>query len=44
VGHACELNQKGLSVAALRAAAQQHSDKLEVAAGRFWELWLDSVV
>ncbi len=44
VGHACELQQKGLDVAALRRAAQQHSLALTEAAGRFWRLWLDSVL
>jgi GMP synthase (glutamine-hydrolysing) len=43
VGHACELQQKGISSAALRTAAHQHGDALEEAAAHFWKLWLDSI-
>ncbi len=44
VGHACELHQKGLAASDLRAAALLHAAKLQKAAGRFWRLWLDSVL
>lgn len=44
VGHASELHHAGLSVAALRAAAQRHGAALEEAAARFWKLWLEAVL
>jgi GMP synthase (glutamine-hydrolysing) len=44
VGHACELHHAGIAAADLRCAAQQYAGKLEEAAGRFWRLWLDSVL
>jgi GMP synthase (glutamine-hydrolysing) len=44
VGHACELHQKGIEIAGLRIAALQHAPNLQEAAGRFWRLWLDSVL
>jgi GMP synthase (glutamine-hydrolysing) len=44
VGHACELHQKGIDVVSLRNSAQLHSSKLQKAAGRFWKLWLDSIL
>jgi GMP synthase (glutamine-hydrolysing) len=44
VGHASELHRVGIAAADLRAAAQEHAAKLQEAAGRFWRLWLDSVL
>lgn len=44
VGHACELHKKGIDVAGLRSAAQQHAHKLGDAAGRFWRLWLETIL
>jgi GMP synthase (glutamine-hydrolysing) len=44
VGHACELHQKGIEISALRSAALNHAPALQQAAGRFWRLWLDSVL
>jgi GMP synthase (glutamine-hydrolysing) len=44
VGHACELRQQGIEIAGLRNAALNHSPALQEAAGRFWRLWLDSVL
>jgi GMP synthase (glutamine-hydrolysing) len=44
VGHACELHQKGIEIAALRSAALHLAPALQQAAARFWRLWLDSVL
>ncbi|MFZ1087271.1 MAG: glutamine amidotransferase [Terracidiphilus sp.] len=44
VGHACELHQKGIEVPGLRDAALHHSPALQEASGRFWRLWLDSIL
>jgi GMP synthase (glutamine-hydrolysing) len=44
VGHACELHQKGIEIATLRKDALLHAPALREAAGRFWRLWLDSVL
>jgi GMP synthase (glutamine-hydrolysing) len=44
VGHACELQHKGIEVAGLRKAALQHSPALQEAAGRFWNGWLDAIL
>jgi GMP synthase (glutamine-hydrolysing) len=43
VGHASELHQKRISVPELRAAARRNGARLEAAAGRFWELWLEAI-
>jgi GMP synthase (glutamine-hydrolysing) len=43
VGHACELHHVGIAVAKLRSAAHDHAGALEVAAAKFWRLWLDSL-
>ncbi len=44
VGHAAELHHAGISAASLRSSARQHGPALEVAASRFFKLWLDSVL
>ena len=44
VAHACELRQKKISVAGLRAAARKHGPRLEAAAGVFWQRWLDHIL
>jgi GMP synthase (glutamine-hydrolysing) len=44
VGHASELNQKGISIRQLRAAAQEHAPALLEAAAVFWKLWLDYIL
>jgi GMP synthase (glutamine-hydrolysing) len=43
VGHASELHHAGISAAALRAAAYEHSEALETAAAQFWERWLNTI-
>lgn len=43
-GHATELQQAGISIPALRSTAHQHAPALEKATGRFFNLWLDSVL
>ncbi len=44
VAHVCELRQKKISVAGLRAAARKHGPRLEAAAGVFWQRWLDHIL
>jgi GMP synthase (glutamine-hydrolysing) len=44
VGHACELHQKGISVAELRASAQRNSAALQIASTEFARLWLDHIL
>jgi GMP synthase (glutamine-hydrolysing) len=44
VGHACELRQKGLSIAQLRDAANRHAPALAPAAAQFFKLWLDYIL
>jgi GMP synthase (glutamine-hydrolysing) len=44
VGHACELSQKHIPVAQLRAAAHTHAPALLTAATQFWKLWLDYIL
>ena len=44
VGHACELRHAGIAVGSLRADAQRYATALQVAAARFWSLWLDVVL
>lgn len=44
VGHASELHKAGISVGSLRSAARDYAAALEEAAGRFWNLWLDSIL
>ena len=43
-GHAAELNRTGISIPALRSAAQNHAAALERATKRFFNLWLDTVL
>ena len=43
VGHAYELHYAGISPTRLRADAQRYAPALQEAAGRFWNLWLDSI-
>lgn len=43
VGHAFELQAKGIRVAALRADAKRHAPALAEAAKCFWNSWLDSI-
>jgi GMP synthase (glutamine-hydrolysing) len=44
VGHAAELHQAGISVPDLRAAAEKHAPRLEIAADLFWNQWLDYIL
>jgi GMP synthase (glutamine-hydrolysing) len=44
VGHACELHDRGIHAADLRAAACLHAPALEKAAAAFWSQWLDRIV
>jgi GMP synthase (glutamine-hydrolysing) len=44
VGHASELHHAHIRAATLRCAAREHAAALEVAAARFWTLWLDFVL
>jgi GMP synthase (glutamine-hydrolysing) len=44
VGHACELNHAGISVASLRNSAHEHAPALQEAAAHFWKLWLDYIL
>jgi GMP synthase (glutamine-hydrolysing) len=44
VGHACELHHAGIAPTSLRSASYQHAPALEVAAARFWNLWLDYIL
>ena len=44
VGHSCELRQKKISVADLRAGARRHAPALVNAATQFWKLWLDYIL
>jgi GMP synthase (glutamine-hydrolysing) len=44
VGHACELHQKRISVAQLRADAHTHAPALLTAATQFFQLWLDYIL
>jgi GMP synthase (glutamine-hydrolysing) len=44
VGHAAELDQAGLSIRALRAAAELYAPQLEIAAREFWNQWLDYIL
>ena len=44
IGHAAELSQKKISVAALRAEGQAFAPPLAEAAKLFWELWLDYIL
>jgi GMP synthase (glutamine-hydrolysing) len=44
VGHACELRQRGLSIAQLREAASRHAPILAPAATQFFKLWLDYIL
>jgi GMP synthase (glutamine-hydrolysing) len=44
VGHACEIQQAGLSVSNLRSDARQHAESLQQAAAIFWNRWLDYIL
>lgn len=44
VGHACELNMRKIPVSQLRDDARRYSAALEVAANRFWRMWLDHIL
>lgn len=44
VGHACELHERGIHAADLRAAAGVHARALKKAAADFWSQWLDRIV
>ena len=44
VGHSCELRQKGLSIAQLRADANRHASALTQASIHFFKLWLDYIL
>jgi GMP synthase (glutamine-hydrolysing) len=44
LGHADELHRAGISAESLRSSAGHHAAALEEAAGRFWKLWLDSLL
>lgn len=44
VGHASEMNQRGITAASLRSAAQVHAPALEAAGAQFWRLWLDYIL
>lgn len=43
IGHACELGQAKLDIAALRAASQQQAPALERAAAQLWQDWLQAL-
>lgn len=43
VGHACELGQVGIDIAALRAEAARHGAGLEAALARVMDRWLDDL-
>ncbi len=43
LGHAAELQTRGISVPDLRAASRRHAPALEAAAEKFWNGWLDSL-
>ena len=43
LGHAAELQIRGISVPGLRAASRRHAPALEAAAEKFWDGWLDSL-
>ncbi len=44
VAHASELRRKGISVPEVRAATRKHAPALAVAAGNFWQRWLDYIL
>jgi GMP synthase (glutamine-hydrolysing) len=44
VGHACELRQKAISIAQLRAEANRHAAALNHASAQFFKLWLDYIL
>jgi GMP synthase (glutamine-hydrolysing) len=44
VGHTCELRQRGLSIAQLRADASRHASALARASTQFFKLWLDYIL
>jgi GMP synthase (glutamine-hydrolysing) len=44
VGHSCELRQRGLSIAHLRADANRHASALVNANNQFFNLWLDYIL
>lgn len=44
VGHACELQMKGISVADMREATRRNSPNLEEFARRFWNMWLNYIL
>jgi GMP synthase - Glutamine amidotransferase domain len=44
VGHAAELHQAGISIPALRASAERHGPRLEIAAREFFNQWLDYIL
>jgi GMP synthase (glutamine-hydrolysing) len=44
VGHTCELRQKAISIAQLRADANRHAAALTRASTQFFKLWLDYIL
>jgi GMP synthase (glutamine-hydrolysing) len=44
VGHTCELRQKAISIAQLRADANRHAAALARASTQFFKLWLDYIL
>lgn len=44
VGHSCELRQKGIDVAQLRAEGERKAPALANAADAFWNQWLDYIL
>ena len=43
IGHACELGAAKIDIPALRAATTRHAAKLEQAAGKVWQDWLEQL-
>jgi GMP synthase (glutamine-hydrolysing) len=43
IGHAAELNRRGIPVPFLRAEGERYAAELAAPARCFWELWLDSI-